>query len=131
MPVKVGDIWYRIEERVYASVNEWDELVSKRLVLNEIRLKVCKVTPKGVRLVHPFEYEAGYVPKHARFVSETSRKKYAHPSLESAYEGFLARKQAQARILTRQLSRVAEAKQKALAVMARMKEETPVEVGTA
>lgn len=120
MEVKVGDDWFRIEVRNYASVNEWDVVSARWTVLEETKYKVCKVTPKGVRLVHEFEFEAGYVPRHARFVSLSSRKKYAHPSLAAAYEGLLARKAAQHRILSAQLNGVEEVQRKASAVLARL-----------
>jgi len=125
MAAKVGDTWYRIEERNYVTLNDWDEVVSRRVELIEIKFRVCKLTPSGVRLVHEFSFVDGYSPKHARFVNLTSRKKYAHPTREAAYEGFIARKTAQERILTAQLRGVTYVKDKALVVMASMKAAEP------
>lgn len=129
MAAKVGDTWYRIEDRAYGLL-DWDTILATRLSLNEITFRVCKVTPKGVRLVRSFEFENGYVPKHARFVSETSRKRYAHPTLAEAYEGFVSRKTAQQRILRAQLDRVTQAKDMALGLCNKMKGLAPAEPPT-
>ena len=96
---KVGDTWYRYEERRYGVANEFDEVVSTYVKLELIELKVTKVTPKGVwvtRFMTP------------RFVLLAANKRYAQPTQAEALESILARKARQIRILESQVKQARE-----------------------
>lgn len=96
---KVGDTWYRYEERRYGVANEFDEVVSTYVKLELIELKVSKVTPKGVWVMR-------FLSK--KFVLTAANKRYAAPTKQEALESLLARKARQIRILE---SRMKEARE--------------------
>ena len=82
------EYWYRYEDVVYAApLDEYDRPSGSRRLSVELRkYAVVKHTPCGVRL------DLGC------FVSKTSRKRFAHATLEEARESFIARKERQASI---------------------------------
>lgn len=76
------------------------ELFRSELQIYVRTYKVMKETPKGVWL---------WVYGRRRFVLHESRKKFAHPTLDSALTSFKARKAAQIRILSSQIARAEQA----------------------
>ena len=98
--------WYRFQETYYASsLDEFDNPIpdSGTVRLHLLKFDVEKTTPKGVRL-------AG-----GRWVNESSRKRYACPSIEEARQSFLARKRAEIKHLLARVRKV----EKALGLMVR------------
>lgn len=95
---KVGDVWFRYEQRTYGSLDEFEIIVSTRHELELMEFKVAKVTPKGVWLER-------YLGN--RFVRASGRRRFAHPTKEAALESFRQRKLSQISILQAQL-RVAQ-----------------------
>lgn len=63
---------------------------------------VIKETPKGVWIKLKGYEDCTYQRK--RFILNTSRKKYAHPSKEEALYSFIKRKERQIKILSEKLS---------------------------
>jgi hypothetical protein len=92
----VGENWYRYEDVAlpngYFDVD--GEYVTSGPSTIRVELRECKVvreTPKGV-WVEKFD-------GHETFVRHSATKKYAYSTLEEARKGFIARKNAQLRIL--------------------------------
>lgn len=81
-----AETWYRFDTEV-------DEYGGVSLYRSEF--DAVKKTPCGVWLV----FRGGWQPKR-RFVLLNSRKKYAHPDIDSALQSFIARKNLQLRILS-------------------------------
>jgi hypothetical protein len=91
------EYWYRYDDIVYSNgFDEWGDSIISDYMRVEVDLKrfpVTKRTPKGVWL------------DYTRFVLNSSRKRYACPTIEEARESYIARKNAQIRILKAQLNR--------------------------
>lgn len=100
----MDELWYRYEEvRYSAPVDEWGECYGKgRLDVHIRGYKVLKHTAKGVWLD---TYGIG----KGRFVRLQGRKRYACPTKAEALVSFIARKQAQKRILESRLEDVHDA----------------------
>lgn len=81
--------YYRYNDVVYAPpADEWgDHNGPGRSDITLSKFEVTKRTPKGVRL------------DNGRLVLDSSRNKYAYPSVQEALHGFIARKKSQRRIL--------------------------------
>lgn len=96
---QVGDTFYRYVDRVYAPMLDEFENPSGpgRVAVEVQKYKVTKVTACGVWL------------EDERFVNQQRIKQYAHATLEQAHAAFLARKERQASILSRQLANVRQA----------------------
>lgn len=100
--------WYRYEDVRYAAPVYEDEDYHRGQGRLEVRLRaypVFKHTPKGVWLL---DYAMD-----KRFVRLEARKRYACPTKHDALVSFIARKQAQQRILQSKLDTVREALVKA------------------
>jgi len=82
----MSERWYRYED-CHAEFGS-------SIRLREYR--VVKHTPRGVKL---HVYGATY-----RQVLNTSRKKFAHPTIEAAKESYIARKECHVKILSQQVS---------------------------
>lgn len=82
-----AEVWYRITD-------QWVGRDSVGLVLTTYR--VLKHTPKGVFL----DTEIG-----KRWVSDSTRKRYAYPTQQLALESFIKRKQRQIRLVSVTLRR--------------------------
>lgn len=95
---------FRYQDTQYAApVNEFDEPCGEgRLEVKLYAYPVVSTTPKGAWI---------YVSFNRKFVNLTARKRFACPTIEEAKQSFIARKKAQARILSARLARA----QKALA----------------
>lgn len=74
----------------------WDQLTTNGIYVYRTEYIVEKHTSKGV-WINDFG--------HRRFVLNSARKRFAHPTKEEALESFRARKKRQIKILTRQLER--------------------------
>ena len=100
--VEDGECWYRFEDfRWAAPLDEFDEPVGKGradVILREF--PVIKHTPKGVR-IRTFD--------GPRLVCHHWRKKFASETVKQAGLDFLARKEAQKRILQNKIDHVNEA----------------------
>lgn len=94
------EYWYRYVDTV--APNESGEY---SLTVKAHQFKVASKTPKGVLLK---------VGNEKKFVSYAQNKKFAHPTLELAYNAFIARKQSQIKILNHQIQRATAAKNKML-----------------
>lgn len=94
-----AEYWYRYEDVRYAApLDEYDEPSGPGRLSVELRkYAVVKHTPCGVRL------DIGC------FVSKTSKKRFAHATLEEARESFIARKERQASIYQARVNRADEA----------------------
>lgn len=69
---------------------------------------LVRKTPKGYWISADRNYKEGSIGfkwHRKRWVSKTTRKRYAYPTKEQAMEGFVARKRRQVTILTAQLER--------------------------
>lgn len=88
---------YRYYDVRHCSVDEWDNISGSwaRVYLRECL--VLKVTPKG------------YWIEGRRWVSKTSKKRYAHPTQDEAWAAYQARKKRQVSILAEQLENAQEA----------------------
>lgn len=97
-----GVRWYRIEgQRTSTGTDEFgDPNPGHNVDLWVKKFRVEKETPKGVWLVGEYGWSR-------RWVSRTTRKRYAHATLEEAVASFRARKQMQRKILLSQLDDVA------------------------
>lgn len=109
---KVGDTWYRYEERRYGVANEFDDLVGSYVQLELIELTVTKLTPKGVWLTRFMT---------PRFVLLAANKRYAQPTKQAALESILARKARQIRILESQTKQAREVTALAQRELAKLK----------
>ncbi|WP_315127330.1 hypothetical protein [Comamonas antarctica] len=96
---QVGDRWYRYEDVAYASpLDEYDRPTGPgQLRVHCREYEVVKVTPCGVRL------DIG------RYVSASSRKRFAHATKEDAKNSFILRKSAQLRIYSARCARAEQA----------------------
>jgi hypothetical protein len=97
--------WYRYEDQEISTgyFDEYENHHPSEYKSAAIHLRVFiveKETPCGVWLA----YESGLSLN--RWVSKTSRKKYAFPTKEEAWDSFIARKTKQRRLLFAQLQRV-------------------------
>lgn len=97
--------WYRYEDHPVATgyFDEYGDYRPSEYKGAAIHLRafmVTKETPCGVWLAD----EGGVLMD--RWVSKTSRKRYAFPTKEEAWESFIARKTKQRRLLFAQLQRV-------------------------
>jgi hypothetical protein len=110
----VGDIWFRYEDVKYApSLNEFDEPIGEgRLAVEMRQYKVIRETPKGA-WISQYWPNTSFSSDEEKFVRNNSVKKFAYPTKEEARIGFIARKNAQLRILKAGVSRA----EKALALM--------------
>lgn len=110
MTPKVGDIWYRYEDRLYSTVIDADrEVFGSRMVVEESTYWVEKVTPKGVWLSRRYSNDP-HRPKDIfeknaqgqyrwmlapRFQLLSANKKFAAPTVALAVESYVARKSRQ------------------------------------
>jgi len=92
--------FYRYEESVFT-----DERVK---VLEKIFISI-KETVHGYWIVREFNYRT-LIPSKPRWISKTSRKRYAYPTKKEALVSFLARKKMQLFILETRILRASEAK---------------------
>lgn len=96
---------YRYEDHVYSGVShdpgggEHYYLIGPNIELRTF--DVVKITPKGFWIIPVGEWMGG----SRKWVRTSSRKKYAHLSMEDALSGFLHRKRKQIRILEKQIER--------------------------
>lgn len=88
---KVGDVWFRYDEKTYASCDPYDEdRYSFNTQIEITRFKVVRVTPKGVQLAG-----SGYSARRPRLVLHESYKRFACATVELALDSYLKRKQKQ------------------------------------
>ena len=83
--------WYRLDDRSYASFDEFGD--TDRVFHDVIchKYRVVKLTPCGAWL------ETGY--SSTRWTSRKARKRFACPTVHEALESYIARKRKQAAIL--------------------------------
>lgn len=111
----VGDIWFRYEDVQYAApVDEYgDSRGEGRLAVELRKFQVVRETPKGAWIVPYYEamthWNKNWDPSDEKFVRNSSVKKHAYPTVEEAKKGFIARKNAQLRILTAGMRRAEKA----------------------
>lgn len=96
---KVGDIWYRLEDRRYAPpVDEWGDIIGTGRADVEVRkFRVIKITPKGVRVAEAF-LDGTFRPittAESRVILDSSYKRFACPTMALALESYQARKKRQ------------------------------------
>lgn len=97
---KVGAVLYRYENRMVSiGVDEWDESLGSRMELYCHEFEVERVTPKGCKIFAPCGPERNW---GLRPVMDATVNKFAHPTKKDALLGFIARKERQQAILTRQ-----------------------------
>jgi hypothetical protein len=120
----VGDIWYRYEDVQYAApVDEYGDSRpgEGRLAVELRKFQIVRETPKGVWVAPYFEFMK-HLSEEEKFVRNNSVKKHAYPTIEEAKKGFIARKNAQLRILNAGVRRA----EKALRVIEQIS--TPLEM---
>lgn len=93
------EVWYRYDNWIEAqggidAIGEWVRTGPGHVRLKLSEFPVVSHTPKGVWLSWGFIDENGQYTKD-RWVSNTSRKKFAYPTKEQALESFIARKRRQ------------------------------------
>lgn len=97
-----GEVWYRVEDyRESTGFDEWGESLGCRPRVRVMEFQKLKDTPKGVWLRRRFGSKN-------KWVSKTSKKRYAYPTKQEATESFLARKNRQIAILQSQLEHAKE-----------------------
>lgn len=119
--IKLGDIWFRFEERCYASYfDEWSESRGPgRIEVSCIEFKVSRLTARCVFLT------LGYGCEYRVLLG--ARKRFACATKEEALASFFARKRRQISILEAQLRRARQAISDAEWRFARQPEEIPSE----
>jgi len=103
---KVGDIWYRYDDRTYAGayLDQYDnDHYYTTTEVQVTRFKVLRVTPKGVRLIG-----AGYGKQNARLVLHDSYKRFACSTQAEALESYIRRKMKQAAIYEARAKKASE-----------------------
>jgi hypothetical protein len=96
--------FYRYEIVEYATIGHDGDFVSSPIpnpsvVLREFNL--YKETPKGYWIGYG-SMDSDSLRSQARWVSKTSRKRYAYPTKEGALQGFISRTKRRESILERQ-----------------------------
>lgn len=88
---KVGDVWYRFDDKTYASSDPWEE---DRWYFNTYievtRFVVVRVTPKGVQLAG-----GRFSWRHPRLQLHDAYKRFACATEELALDSYLRRKEVQ------------------------------------
>ena len=99
-----GDIWYRLEDVMYAApLDEFEYPIgNSRLEVKLLEYHVYRRTPKGVWLKK-------FPLATPRFVLNAARKRFACPTVEEARISFIARKERQAGIYRSRLRRAESA----------------------
>lgn len=124
---QVGDVWYRYDDKKYASVDpETDRVYVSPVRIEESVYVVTKVTPKGVWVQRCFGDPKKFDPKtmlssSRSFVLQGEGKRMAHPSKELALESLLARKSRQASIYSARLKDAESAKRLAQHELSKLK----------
>lgn len=96
--------FYRYEAVQYSSYNEELEVLSYRSTSLELReYNLHKETPKGYWIGYG---KIGEFQGSSRWVSKTSRKRFAYPSKKEAIDNFIARSERRIKILDNQISSV-------------------------
>lgn len=96
------EVWYRYEDKTYASVDEWDNVhTHTELQLHEF--EVANHTPKGVWIFTFGRFDinglrASDARREKRYILGTANKMFALPTKQLALESFVARKEKQANI---------------------------------
>jgi hypothetical protein len=90
---------YRFEEMSYAPVGDDYE---SRMDVHLRKYEILKFTPKGFCI-------SNWSKSGKRFILNTSRKKYAHITIEDAKTSFIARKNRQYNILSNKIQNVMKA----------------------
>jgi hypothetical protein len=103
--------FYRYQENIQAAggFNEngdWYRSGYSDVTLSIVEFILVKETPKGHWIQRI--YETGFNGE-IRWISKTSRKRYAYPTLEEALNSFIIRKKAQVNILKEQLTNAKKA----------------------
>lgn len=86
---------YRYEDHVYASIDE-DVPVGNIPTVSGKKFKVLKVTPCGFWISYAFS---------KKWVSNSSKKRFAYPTVDEAWRSFRARKARQMVIYRNRLER--------------------------
>ena len=97
---KTCEYWCRIETQVTVSSDEYGELTRTGMRVNETHYRVLSKTPKGVWLARPGDTN--------RWVSNTSAKRFAHPTVEEAKAAYNYRKKYYINILKARISSAEE-----------------------
>lgn len=109
----MSEVWYRVNMRRYKSCGCDDTCHhATHCSVDVSEWYVLKHTPCGVWLTHnehPHDDQYLQVLDKPRWVSATSKKRWAYPTKREAYQSFVARKQAQHRIISSQLSLIDDA----------------------
>jgi hypothetical protein len=95
--------FYRYEMRRYARLSAFDEVSGHDVSLDLITLNLHKETPQGYWIGYGNLIE-GQLRSESKWVSKTSRKRYAYPTKEEAKNNFIARTEKRIRILNSQLT---------------------------
>lgn len=96
--------FYRYEARVYAELDRDGEFIPPRIRIPKIELmefNLHKETPKGYWIGYGNFYFG--LRSHSRWVSKTSRKRYAYPTKEEALDSYIKRTERRIKILKTQL----------------------------
>jgi len=129
--LETNDPWYRVDRILYHACDCDDACHHPaRPAMTVTTYYVTRITPKGVWLsLNPIDTKGNMIRvlDTPKWVSHKSTKRFACPTLEQAYESFLARKQAQMRIYEREMyylnKLIAQAKNK----IKELQEAKPVE----
>ena len=97
--------FYRYEAVQYATTDHDGEYMSPLFPNPKVELRTFnlhKETPKGYWIGYGHMYP-GFLKSQARWVSKTSRKRYAYPTKEEALKNFIARNERRVKILSWQI----------------------------
>lgn len=100
---EVGDTWHRFEDYWTVSCDEWDNPYPAQLHIRHRKMRVVKVTKKGVwiKLYDLFS--------ELRFVLNDSKKRFAHATIEEAKASFIYRKSLHIKLLEARIGRATAA----------------------
>lgn len=94
--------FYRYELRNYASLDEFGDVAGHHTSVNLSTYHLIKETPKGywIGFGGPF---ISWKSDWKKWVSKTSRKRFAYPTKEEALHGFIKRTERRKKILQSQV----------------------------
>ncbi len=102
----VSGSFYRYDAVQYAVVDQWGDFVSPEIPNPKIELtkfNLFKETKKGYWIGHGNFWDERSLKSQAKWVSKTSKKRFAYPTKKEALDNFIKRNEKRIKILKRQL----------------------------
>lgn len=107
--------FYRFDCRKYADIDPETEVVyARHLTVNMSTYEMDKETPCGYWIVRELSSLSGAAQwRDRKWISKTSKKKYAYPTIKEAYDSFCRRRQVYRSILMARIADIEESLDKA------------------